>query len=184
MENYENLKIAREVANNELLFSKPTDIFIYTRFTDKASSYMTGESLHFADDLSQAINYICYIFMFDILNDISDDLEYDFKHLTQEKQGDILSIMNYWFKFYKISKQQNTENFVKLCNKFNSEYNNRSDIEYQINILNGANSLQKFLIENYSNHINFDRYKLECICSNELFAGKPLQDFVDNLFNT
>lgn len=90
----------------------------------------------------------------------------------------MILLLYFWFKLGEITKEE----FDDFCNKFNSEFMKREDIEYEIQILNGADELRDFLIERYSKCENFDKDKLCSICSNELFAGKPLKDFLDILF--
>jgi len=71
---------------------------------------------------------------------------------------------------------------LKLCEKFNKEFSNRENKEYEFAIINGANKLRDFLVSKYKADINFDKNKLETICSNDLFAGKLLNEFLNNLF--
>ena len=71
--------------------------------------------------------YIHYILLYDILNDLLDDMEYDFKTLFSKKQSDIIAVMNFWFRFGKIHTESEKQ-ILQLCKEFNipipKEYEN------------------------------------------------------------
>ena len=89
-------------------------------------------------------------------------------------------MLNYWFQLGKIANFKTREKwFKKFCENFNAEFGNRSDTEYEIKVLKGANKLRRFLLEKYSDCENFNKEKLCDICSEDLFAGKLLKDFLN-----
>ncbi len=179
---FKNWKNSHATEMQDLTFAKPDDIFIFTRFTAHQPSDFEGKQILFAGSIEEAIGYIRHIFLYDILNDTSDDLETDFKAILSEHQTDAISILNYWFKLGKISAVNNCQEFSKFCKDFNSDFSHREDKEYEIQILNGATELRRFLIRRYSECENFDKERLCNICSKELFVGKLLKDFLDILF--
>ncbi len=123
--------------------------------------------------------YIRHIFLYDILNDTTDDLELDFKKPFDVRQNDAIKLLNFWFKSGKIKGKE----LNKFCEEFNSVFSNRENVKYEIQILNGANKLRNFLIKKYSEYENFDKQKLCDICSKDLFAGRFLKDFLDMFFS-
>ena len=115
---------------------------------------------------------------------MTDDLALDPKLLNNENQKDVLTIMLFWFKLGKVFKSENFEKlFREFCKDFNETFNHRNGLEYEFQILNGADELREFLISSFKNYPNFDQQKLENLCSSDLFAGRPLYDFLNNFFN-
>lgn len=167
----------------DLTFAHPDDIFIFTRFTSHQHSNFEGEQILYAEDVEEAIWYIRNIFLYDVLKDALDDLEFDFKSPFDETQKDTISLMNYWFKLGKISNvNMSCLELEEFCDDFNLYFNGRKDLEYEIKILNGANELRRFLTERYSMCEEFDKKLLDNVCSKKLFAGKRLKEFVEKLF--
>ncbi len=176
-------KIALEVERNNISFSKPMDYFIYTRFSEKGSCLINSEQIRYSENISEAILYIRHIFLYDILNDLTDDIQYDFKKPFSQKQSDVISIMNFWFKFGK-ELQASEKQVLHLCEDFNNQFADKEYFQYEIHIIKGAEKLRKFLIMKYGSREVFDKYRLESICSKELFVGELLEEFTDKLFNT
>ena len=167
----------------DLTFAKPNDIFIFTRFTQKAPSFLEGNNILFSESIEEAMGYIRYIFLYDILNDISDDFENDIKNIHKEQETDVIAVLNYWFKLGKIMTLDNYScEFKSFCKDFNYMFSHRETTEYEIEILKGVDELQRFLINRYSKHENFDKNILLGICDSESFSGKSLKDFINSLF--
>ncbi len=180
---FKNWKNTHITEMEDLTFSKPTDFFIYVRFTEKSQFNFKSERVLFAETPEEAVGYIRHIFIYDILNDVVDDLELDFKQSSEETQNDAILLFNYWYKLGKIPTENfDFINFKKFCEDFNSNFSFGRNSEYEIMILNDADSLRDFLIKKYSKVKNFDRKRIADICSTELFAGKPLKDFLTELF--
>lgn len=169
---------------SDLTFAKPSDFFLYTRFTVKSPERFEGQQILYTDSITQLIDYVRHIFLYDILNDIADDIQYDFKTAFDERQSDIITVMNYWFKFGKLVRKNNFKQILALCDEFDSRLSYRENTEYEIRVFNGANELCDFLISRYKYDESCDKKQLRNICSKEIFAGKPLKDFIENLFNS
>ncbi len=177
---FENWKNSHVIEMQDLTFAKPFDIFIFTRFT---CCFHSGTQVLVAQSIEETVGYIRHIFLYDILNDATDDLETDLKSFNCNRQEDAIKLFNYWFKLGKIKTDNvSYEEFTDFCNDFNSEFSHRGGMEYEIEIFNGADELKNFLIKRYSKCESFDKKLLNDICSEELFAGKPLKDFLDMLF--
>lgn len=179
---FKNWKNSHITEMEDLTFAKPNDFFIYVRFTEKSQLDFKSEKVLFAETQEEALGYIRHIFIYDILNDVVDDLELDFERSSEETQKDSILLFNYWYKLGKLAnKNFNFINFKKFCEDFNSNFGFRKNTQYEIMVLNGADALRNFLIKKYSKVKNFDKKRIADICSGELFAGKPLKDFLDEL---
>lgn len=182
--NFKSWKTSHSMEMQDLTFAKPDDIFIYTRFSLKFPFDCEGENILFAGSIEEVLGYIRHIFIYDILNDSVDDLEYDIKALSDEKQGAVISLLNYWFRLGKAAKYDDKLQILKnLSFEFNREFGRREEAEYEFYILKGANELRDFLIEKHFDEQDFDKKLLANICSEELFAGKLLKDFIDKIFD-
>ncbi|MBQ4119449.1 MAG: hypothetical protein IJD45_03575 [Clostridia bacterium] len=178
-----NWKNTHATEMQDLTFAKPNDIFIFTRFTQKVPFSFEGKQILFAESIEEAMGYIRHIFLYDILNDISDDFENDIKNIYKEQQTDAIAVLNYWFKLGKVMDLKNYGcEFEKFCKNFNSMFSHRETTEYEIQILNGADELQRFLIKRYSKHKNFNKKTLCSVCSNDEFLGEGLKNFINLLF--
>lgn len=91
--------------------------------------------------------------------------------------------MNFWFKFGKKHNQSEKE-LLQLCKDFNNQFAYNESLQYEIHILNGAEGLKEFLTLKYGKREEFDKYKLEAVCSKERFDGKELKDFTEKLLGT
>ena len=89
--------------------------------------------------------------------------------------------MSFWYRLGKLLSTNRVE-LLKFCNEFNSKFQNRNDTEYEIKILYGADELRKFLIKKHSFNTNFNKYELECICSEELYVPMRIKEFLNKLF--
>ena len=170
------------VKMDDLTFASPDDTFIFTRFTAHSPLNFDSKQILFADNLTDAIGYIRRIFLYDILNDVIDDLQFDFKSPFDDKQKDAISILHHLHKSGKILSAPDSEKINQFCDSFNSEFSHRAETEYEIHILKDADALRNFLILNFSEYDGFDKEKLMSICNNDLFAGKLLKDFIDRIF--
>ena len=180
---FESWKGAHATEMRDLTYARPHDIFIFTRFSKHLPVFFEGKQVLYAETLPEAIGYIRHIFLYDILNDLTDDFELDFKKSCGDCQTGAVSLLNYWFKLGKIaSGGKSLLEAKRFCKALNSEFSNKGDTEYEIQILNGVDELRRFLNKRFSSCENFDKNKLSNICSKDLFAGKPLKDFLDLLF--
>ncbi len=169
---------------NDLTFAHPEDIFIFTRFTMHKPIESDNKEILYAESVEEAIGYIRHNFLYDILNDAIDDLEFDFKFPFDKRQEDVISLLNYWYKLGKISsKNTSIKELKEFCKKFNCDYGVRDVLGYEIQVLSGADELRLFLTKKISLNENFDKKRLSGICSKELFCGNLLKDFIDKLFN-
>lgn len=169
----------------DLTFAHPDDVFIFTRFTMHKPIECDNKEILYTETIDEAIGYIRHNFLYDILNDATDDLEMDFKSFFDERQKDAISLLYFWFKADKVKTDNNQlKELRKFCEEFNLEFSSRQETEYEIQILNGADMLRNFLIERFSYCENFDKKQLCSICTKELFVGKPLNDFINLLFNS
>lgn len=181
---FTNWKNSHSKEMQDLTFARPRDIFIFTRFTLHSQFECENKQILFAESVEEALGYIRHIFLYDIMNDNVDDLEFDYKSPFDEKQKVAILLFNYWFQLGKISSTNiNIQELKKFCKTFNRVFNSRQDYEYEIHILNGADELRKFLIMKYSEYENFDKEKLSNICSNDLFVGKLIKNFLNTLFH-
>lgn len=179
---FENWQNSHATEMQDLTFAKPDDFFIYTRFTAPLPCAIEGKEILFAEDIKEVAGYMRHIYLYDILNDMTDDMELDPELVDDEKQQDAISILNYWFKLGKILEEENIDDkFYDIYNDFNNEFNRRGGCEYEFRIIKGADNLRDFLIEKYKGHPYFNEEKLRNICSSELFAGRMLQDLIDTL---
>lgn len=180
---YKSWKSSHASEMQDLTFARPDDIFIFTRFTSQEPDF-EGKQVLYASDIKEAAGYFQHVFLYDILNDMTDDLALDPKLLNNENQKDVLTIMLFWFKLGKAFKSENFEKlFREFCKDFNATFNHRNGAEYEFQILNGADELREFLISSFKNYPNFDQQRLENLCSSDLFAGRPLYDFLNDFFN-
>ncbi len=160
---------------SDLTYSKPYDIFIYTKV--KIDNEICACQVLYAEDLVETVGYFTHVFIFDLLTDKVDDLEFDFENCSDISQCDAISLMNYRFKLQKIfGKDDFVKSFLDICQQFNKEF----DGKYEFCVLNGADNLRKFLVSRYSNNDLIKR-KLETFCTKELFVGKLLNDFLNNV---
>ena len=180
--NFNNWKNSHAPEMQDLTFARPDDIFIFTRCTSYFPFEWEGKEVLYAESIEEVIGYIRHIFLYDILNDLFDDLEYDNEINKQIKQDETIAIYNFWYKFGKLNQATDKIKEINhLLNEFNLFFKNRKYFEYEIQIFDGADELRKFLNKNYSNNENFDKRLLSNICSKELFAGKPLKEFLDKV---
>ncbi len=180
--NYQNWKNSHSLEMEDLSLSKPTDLFIFVRFTQKTPINLQSRKMLFAETLEEAMGFIRHIFLYDILNDITDDLRTDFKENFDITQTDAVSVINKWFKLGKLSKNANGLQLKKFCRDFNLEFSIRKNVEYEIQVLNGVNELHRFLNKYFAEDENFDKKKFSNICSNYFFVPKLLKDYLDLLF--
>ena len=169
----------------DLTFAHTDDIFIFTRFTLHTPFKLESKQVLYAENTQEAIFYLRHIFLNDILIDAIDDVELDFKAPFNERQKDVILLLNYLFKLGKLTPE-NTEikKLKALCDSFNCDLTNRKNLEYEIQILNGADELRKFLIKKYSSCENFNKKQLSNFCSKDFFVGQKLKEFLDELFNS
>ena len=178
---FEEWKTPHAVQMQDLTYARPDDFFIYTRV--KFSCEVEGKQVVYAETIDETIGYLRHVFLYDILNDATDDLELDFKYPFSQRQTDAISLLNHWFKLGKIATADDKELlFYDFCKNFNAEFNQKSDTEYEIAVLNGANELKRFLTKKYKNHKNFDKKRLDTFCNDDLFSGKLLKDFLNDFF--
>lgn len=180
---FKDWKNSHATEMQDLTFARPDDIFIFTRFTLPLPCCFEGKQVLYAGDIKEAAGYIRHIFLYDILNDMTDDLAFDPKLLNDENQKDALTILYFWFKLGKILENEKCEELLmKFCKEFNKEFNHRTGSEYELQVLKGADELRKFLNLHCKGNPNFDKKRLSNLCSSDLFAGRPLKEFLDNLF--
>lgn len=181
--NFKNWKTPHSTLMQDLTFSTPDDVFIYTSFKMTSPFDIEENQVLFAESFEEAAGYFRHIFLYDLLVDATDDLELDPKLLNKEHQEDAIKILSFWFKVGKALNNKNSKKEVlKLCDEFNCHFSISKDMQYEFHILNGANELKRFLKSKYKNNANFDNKRLENICSEDLFAGKLLNDFLNELF--
>lgn len=179
---FENWKNSHVLEMEDITLSKPDDIFIYTRFTVHFALPFEYKRILFAETLEEAIGYLRYIFIYDILTSTINDLETEYNSPFNESQKDTISLMNFWYKLGKIpNSYDGLKDLMLLCNEFNLEYSQHRDIEYEICILNGADNLRNFLNSTYSSSENFDMKRLEAICKKETYSGKRLKEFIEGI---
>lgn len=181
---FKNWKNSHSTQMQDLTFAKPDDIFIYTSFKMTTPFEVEEKQVLFAESLEEAAGYFRHIFLYDLLVDATDDLELDEALRTEERQQDALFLLNLWFRTGKALHKSDIKKALSfLIKEFNQRFNTRNEVQYEFQILNGANSLKRFLKSKFKDNEAFDEKKLENICSNQLFVGKLLKDFLDMLFD-
>ena len=103
---FKNWRSTHSTGMHDLTFAHPDDIFIFTRFKMKKPFEVETKQVLYAENLKMVIGYLRYIFIFDILNDTVDDLQFDLKSPFNERQKDAILLLKYWSYLGKI----NTEN--------------------------------------------------------------------------
>ena len=181
---FKNWKNSHSTQMQDLTFAKPDDIFIYTSFKMTTPFEVEERKVLFAESLEEVAGYLRHIFLYDLLVDATDDLELDEALRTEERQKDALFLLNLWFRTGKALHKSDVKKAISnLIKEFNQRFNTRKELEYEFQILNGANSLKRFLKSIFKDNEAFDEKKLENICINQLFDGKLLKDFLDMLFD-
>lgn len=181
---FKNWKNSHSTQMQDLTFAMPDDIFIYTSFKMSTPFEVQEHQVLFAENIEEAAGYFRHIFLYDLLVDATDDLELDKVLRTEERQKDALFLLNLWFRAGKaLHKPDAKKAILGLIKEFNQHFNNENDLQYEFQVLNGANSLKRFLKSKFKDNEAFDEKKLENICSNQLFVGKLLKDFLDMLFD-
>lgn len=181
--NYSEFKNWRKSISSDmqdLTYAHPDDFFIFTRFAIHKPVKLVSEQILYTDSIEEVFEYLRHIFIYDILTDTVDDLEFDFNNTFSESQKNSIKLLNYWFKFGKESKKINYKEINQLINDFNNDFN-REELEYRIEILNGVDELREFLLKRYSNNNKLDKEKLENICSSDFFVGKKVKELLDDL---
>ena len=179
---FKKWRSSRPTEMRELAFACPDDIFIFARMNIKNISEGESKYVIYAEDIKEAKWFICHIFLYDILNDAADDLEFDFKTPFNERQKDAIMLLKFWFQMSK-KADMSFKDLTDFCKQFNSYFNNREDIQYEIEVLNGAQELHKFLKAKFSDNDIYNEEKLINICSSDSFSGKLLKDYLDIIFN-
>lgn len=180
---FQNWKNSHSTEMHDLTFAKPDDIFIYTGFKMSTPFEVEENQVLFAESLEEAAGYFRHIFLYDLLVDATDDLELDEALRTEERQTDALFLLNLWFKTGKVLHKSDVKKaLINLIKEFNHQFNTRNELQYEFQILNGANELKSFLKSKFKENENFDEKRLDNICSNQLFVGKLLKNFLDRLF--
>lgn len=187
MQDYNNFKSWNSNYSSfmqNLTFAKPNNIFIYTSFKMSEPFEVEENQVLFAEDFEEAAGYFRHIFLYDLLVEATDDLALDQVLRTEERQKDALFLLNLWFKTGKaLHKSDIKKALLNLTKEFNQHFNNSNGLQYEFKILNGANGLRRFLKSKFKDNENFNAKRLDDICSNDLFAGKLLNDFIMDLFN-
>ena len=180
---FKNWKNSHSTQMQDLTFAKPDDIFIYTSFKMTTPFEVEEKQVLFAESLEETAGYFRHIFLYDLLVDATDDLELDEAFRTEERQKDAIFLLNLWFRTGKaLHKADAKKAFLDLIKEFNQQFNNKNELQYEFQVLNGANSLKRFLKSKFKDNENFDEKQLNNICSNQLFTGRLLKDFIDKLF--
>ena len=181
---FKNWKNSHATQMQDLTFAKPDDIFIYIGFKMETPFETEEKRVLFAESLEEAAGYFRHIFLYDLLVDATDDLELDEALRTEERQKDAIFLLNLWFRTGKALHKSDIKKALSfLIKEFNQRFKTRNEVQYEFQILNGANSLKRFLKSKFKDNEAFDEKKLENICSNQLFVGKLLKDFLDMLFD-
>ncbi|MDD6479478.1 MAG: hypothetical protein PUF48_06720 [Oscillospiraceae bacterium] len=180
--NFKSWKSNHSSFMRDLTFAKPDDIFIYTSFKMSTPFEVGEHQVLFAENVEEAARYFRDIFLYDLLVDATDDLELDEALRTEERQQEALFLLNLWFRTGKALHKSDIKKVLSgLIKEFNQQFNNQNELQYEFQILCGANALKQFLKSKFKDKENFDEKKLENICSNQLFAGKLLSDFIEGL---
>ena len=103
---YKSWKSSHASEMQDLTFARPDDIFIFTRFTSKEPDF-EGKQVLYASDIKEAAGYFQHVFLYDILNDMTDDLALDPKLLNNENQKDVLTDNIVSEKVIKLLKEKN-----------------------------------------------------------------------------
>lgn len=186
MKDYNDYKIwksLRSTLMQDLTFSTPDDVFIYTNFKMTSPFNMDEKQILFAESFEEAAGYFRHIFLYDLMVDATDDLALDKLLRTKDRQEDALFLLDLWFRTGKLLHKSDVKRaLLNLTKEFNQHFNNGVKVQYEFKVLNGANGLKRFLKSKYKDNENFDAKRLDDICSNQLFAGKLLNDFIIDLF--
>ncbi len=126
-----------------LEFSRADSIFIFTRFAMRSPISVEGRQLVFAESIEEAIGYIRHIFLFDILTDSIDDLQFDYKSAARQRQFDSVKLFYFWYRFARIAPGGNT--LQELCNEFNGAFAESQDLKYEIKVIFGIDELYEFI---------------------------------------
>ena len=181
--NFKNWKSSHSTLMQDLTFSTPDDIFIYTNFKMITPFDFDEHRVLFAESFEEAAGYFRNIFLYDLLVDATDDLELDGALRTEERQKDALFLLNLWFRTGKALHESDVKKeLLNLIKEFNKQFNNQNDLQYEFQVLDGANGLKRFLKSKFKDNENFDERRLDNICSEDLFVGKLLNDFLKELF--
>lgn len=181
---FEDWKGSKVTQMRDLIYAKPDDFFVFTRFAERFPFELSGEELLYAESIQEIAGYIRYVFLYDILNEATDDLETDFKEPFDYRQRNTVLLLYFWLKLGKIiSGDILDKQLYEFCAEFNFYFNGIKNIEYEIQILNGAEELRMFLINRYSIYECFDIDTLYDICSKEHFSGVRIKNFLNMLFN-
>lgn len=181
--NFKNWKSSHSALMHDLTFSKPDDIFIYTNFKMITPFDIDEHQVLFAESFEEAAGYFRHIFLYDLLVDATNDLELDEALRTEERQKDALFLLNLWFRTGKaLHKSDVKKELSGIIKEFNQRFNNQNELQYEFQILNGANGLKRFLKSKFKDNEKFNEKSLDNICSNQLFVGKQLNDFIEELF--
>ena len=89
-------------------------------------------------------------------------------------------LLKFWFQMSK-KTDMIFKDLTDFCKQFNSYFNNREDIQYEIEALNGAQELQKFLKAKFSDNDNYNEEKLINICSSDSFSME-IEKHCDHVF--
>ena len=186
MQNYNNFKSWKSDHSSfmrDLSLSKADDVFIYTSFKMLTPFAVEERQVLFAETFEEAAGYFRHIFLYDLLVDAIDDLELDEALRTEERQKDVLFLSNLWFRTGKELHKSDVKKMLSdLIGEFNQRFNNQNELQYEFQVLYGANGLRKFLKSKFKNNENFDENRLDSVCSNQSFDGKALTDFITELF--
>ncbi len=180
---FSSWKNSHSTEMRKLAFAHPDDVFIFTRFSGHLPFEFDGKQILFAKSIEEAIGYIRHIFIYDILNDVINELEVDINPQFYEQQKDAVLLLDFWFKSAKIAtSHKKDQKLSEFCGEFNVEFSNRKTTEYEIQVLYCADDLRDFLIRRYSGYEIFNERQLYNICSKRSFDGKLLNDYIYKLF--
>ena len=180
--NFKSWKSNHSGVMQDLTFAKLNDIFIYTSFKMSTPFEVEEQQVLFAENIEEAAGYFRHIFLYDLLVDAIDDLELDEALRTEERQKDAMFLFNLWFRIGKALHKSDVKKAISnLIKEFNQRFDNQDELQYEFQVLNGTNELKDFLKFKFKANKNFDEKRLENICSNQLFDGKLLADFIKSL---
>ena len=74
---FKSWKNSHGIEMRALEFSQADSIFIFTRFTVNSPFVLDSKQFHFAETAEEAAGYIRHIFLYDILSDAIDDLQFE-----------------------------------------------------------------------------------------------------------
>lgn len=181
--NFKSWKSSHSTLMQNLSFSAPDDLFIYTNFKMTTPVEIEERQLLFAESMAEAAGYFRHIFLYDLLVDATNDLELDDVLKAEERQKDVLFLLFLWFKAGKVLQMSDVKNsLLNLINEFNNQFNDHNQLNYEFQILNGVNELKEFLKSKFKDKENFDEKQLDIVCNKQLFVGKLLNDFIMTLF--